>query len=64
MVTNTSLLSSAFSTAKPPVNDKSSPLFISDDEVEQQKGFDDSLKIVKMMRLLKEMVQIMVMKML
>ena len=40
-------ISSASSTANPPVNDKNSPLIISDDEAEQEKGFDDSLMIVE-----------------
>ena len=35
--------STASSTAKLPVNDKSSPLIVSDDEAEQEKDFDDSL---------------------
>ena len=39
--------STVSSTAKPPVNDKSSPLIISDDEAEQEKGFDDSLIILE-----------------
>ena len=46
-VTNPSTPSSASSTAKPPVIDKSSPLLISDDETEQEKGFNDSLMIVE-----------------
>ena len=40
-------LSTVSSTAKPPVNDRSSPLIISDDEAEQEKGFDDSLIILE-----------------
>ena len=47
LVTNPCSPSSASSTAKPPVNDKSSPLLISDDEAEQEKGFGDSLIIVE-----------------
>ena len=39
--------STVSSTAKPPVKDKSSPLIISDDEAEQEKGFDDSLIILE-----------------
>ena len=47
LVTNPSSPSSASSTAKLPVHDKNSPLIISDDEAEQEKGFDDSLTIVE-----------------
>ena len=47
LVTDPCSPSSASSTAKPPVNHKSSPLLISDDEAEQEKGFDDSLIIVE-----------------
>ena len=39
--------STVSSTAKPPVKDKSSPLIISDDEAEQEEGFDESLIILE-----------------
>ena len=47
LVNNPCCPSTVSSTAKPPVNDKSSPLIISDDEAEQEKGFDDSLIILE-----------------
>ena len=34
-------------TAKPPVKDKSGPLIISDDEAEQEEGFNESLIILE-----------------